>query len=108
MDHGPEDERLYTHLLTVLSVSAGMVGVCLTAIGLIGIMRSLNRFETVVDDLLALSGLLFVITSSMSFVGMRTNLRKSWAGFFRWLDAIFFLGLVALVVASAMLTLVVV
>ena len=29
-----EDDRNYAHLLTLLSVSAAMVGVCLTAVGL--------------------------------------------------------------------------
>ncbi len=35
-----------THHLTLLSVSSGMVGACLTAIGLIGVVRTLNPIET--------------------------------------------------------------
>jgi hypothetical protein len=58
-----DDGRYFTHLLTVLSVSAGMVGVCLTAIGLIGVMKSLSRVETIVDDLLAISAMLFMVTA---------------------------------------------
>ncbi|MDZ4783851.1 MAG: hypothetical protein SGJ19_26690 [Planctomycetia bacterium] len=42
-----------THYLTLLSVSSGMVGACLTAVGLIEVVKALNRIETVVDDLLA-------------------------------------------------------
>ena len=44
---GPEDsttveERLHAHRLTLFSVSSGMVGVCLTAVGLIGVLKSLR------------------------------------------------------------------
>jgi len=37
-----EDERIYAHLLTLLSVSAAMVCVCMTAIGLVSVIEALN------------------------------------------------------------------
>jgi hypothetical protein len=105
MGEDPEhDEHLYAHLAAVLSVSAGMVGVCLTAIGLIGVMKSMGTLETIVDDLLAISAVLFLATSMLSFLGMRTRLATRWSGFTWTLDVLFFLGLVALVAASMMLT----
>jgi hypothetical protein len=103
-DAAEPDQQLYTHLLTVLSVSSGMVGVCLTAIGLIGIMKALNRLETVVDDLLAVTSLLFMFAAVQSFLGMRTRLARTWRSFARTLDVIFCLGLVLMVVASILLT----
>ena len=99
-----DDDRFLTHLLTVLSVSAGMVGVCLTAIGLIGVMKSLGRVETVVDDLLAISSMLFMVTAVLSFLGMRTNLTKSWRSFARTLDGVFCVGLVLVGIATLLLT----
>jgi hypothetical protein len=90
--------------VAVLSVSAGMVGVCLTAIGLIGVMKSLNKVETLVDDLLAVSALMFMLATALSFLGMRTSLQSKWSGFIWALDVLFFMGLVALVVACVMLT----
>jgi hypothetical protein len=98
------EDRFYTHLLTVLSVSSGMVGVCLTAIGLIGIVKSLNNVETFVDDLLAISSMVFMIAAILSFLGMRSNVAKSWRYFARTLDLIFCLGLVLVVVATSLLT----
>jgi hypothetical protein len=98
------EERLQTHLLTLLSVSSGMVGVCLTAIGLVGIIKSLDRVELVVDDLLALSALVFLVASALSFVGMRTRLAHTWLLFERTLDAVFCLGLALVVVATLLLT----
>jgi hypothetical protein len=98
------DERLFTHLLTVLSVSSGMVGVCLTAIGLIGIIKSLNKVEMLVDDLLAIGTMMFMVTSLFSFFAMRTRLSQTWRSITRTIDIIFCLALVLVAVASAVLT----
>jgi hypothetical protein len=101
----PEDEQWYHwHLLTLLSVSAAMVGVCLTAIGLVGILKSLRAFEVVVDDCLAVAALLFMGSTFLSFLGLRTRLRQRWPGFSLTVDLLFCLGLVVLVTASMLLT----
>ena len=107
-ERAEDDGRFLTHLLTVLSVSAGMVGVCLTAIGLIGVMKSLSRVETVVDDLLAISAMLFMVTAVLSFLGMRTNLTKRWRSFARTLYGVFCVGLLLVGIATLLLTWVVV
>ena len=85
-----------------------MVGVCLTAIGLIGILKSLNRVETVVDDLLAIATMLFMIATLLGFLGMRTSIANTWRGFRLALDSVFCAGLVLVVVATLLLTWVVV
>jgi hypothetical protein len=100
----PHNERFYTHQLTVLSVSSGMVGVCLTAIGLIGIRQSIGGIESIVDDILAVGSLLFMVTALFSFFAMRTRLSKTWRGIERAIDVVFCLGLVLVVMATAMLT----
>jgi hypothetical protein len=97
-------DRFFTHLLTVLSVSSGMVGVCLTAIGLIGIIKSLSRMEMFVDELLSIGAVLFMITAIFSFLGMRSEFVKAWRGFGLALDLAFCLGLVLVVIATIMLT----
>jgi hypothetical protein len=105
--HEPPEEqndRFYTHQLTILSVSSGMVGVCLTAIGLIGILKSLNRVEVLVDDMLAVGAVLFMVTALLSFFAMRMRLARAWVGLAVTIDLVFCLGLVLVVVATAMLT----
>src|SRR6187551_3065729 len=82
------EERFYTHQLTVLSVSSGMVGVCLTAIGLIGIIKSLNKVELIVDDMLAIGGVMFMVTALLSFFVMRTRLREAWRSITLTIDVI--------------------
>lgn len=103
-DGSQAEERFYTHQLTVLSVSSGMVGVCLTAIGLIGIIKSLNKVEILVDDMLALGAVMFMVTALLSFFVMRTRLREAWRSITLTIDIIFCLALVLVVVATAMLT----
>ena len=106
----PEDEQWYHwHLLTLLSVSAAMVGVCLTAISLVGILKWSAKLEQIfVDDMLAVAALLFVGCSFLSFLGIRTRIRKTWQGFSLTVDILFCLGLLVLVAASMMLTWVVI
>lgn len=101
----PEDEQWYHwHLLTLLSVSAAMVGVCMTAIGLVGILKSLRSLEVVVDDMLAIAALMFMGVTFLSFLGIRTRIRQRWEGFSLAVDALFCLGLVVLVTAAMLLT----
>ena len=62
-----DDDRNYSHLLTLLSVSAAMVGVCLTAVGLVSVIEALNKVEWWVDDLLAVGSLLFSLGDAAQF-----------------------------------------
>jgi hypothetical protein len=104
MQYHSSDQQFNTHLLTMLSVASGMAGVCATAIGLIGIVKSLNKIETIVDDLFAVGALLFLAVTGLAFIGLRTRLGRTWLGLITVLDVTFFLGLGAVVVASLLLT----
>ena len=99
-----DDDRNYSHLLTLLSVSAAMVGVCLTAVGLVSVIEALNKVEWWVDDLLAVGSLLFSLVTLLSFLGIRTRIRKLWPRYILLLDVLFCIGIVAMVVASFLLT----
>ncbi len=97
------DDRNYTHMLTLLSVSAAMVGVCLTAVGLVSVIEALSKVETWVDDLLAVGTLMFSVVTLLSFLGIRTRLRR-WKRFTLVLDILFCIGISAMVIASLLLT----
>jgi hypothetical protein len=103
-----DDERTYTHLLTLLSVSAALVGVCLTAIGLVSVMAALDKWEGWVDELLAVGSLLFSLVTLLSFLGIRTRIRHTWPRYVLVLDVLFCLGIGVMVVASFLLTYVVI
>jgi hypothetical protein len=97
------DDRSYSHLLTLLSVSAAMVGVCLTSVGLVSVIEALNKIATWVDDLLAIGSLVFSIVTLLSFLGIRTKIRR-WKRFTLLLDVLFCLGISTMVLASLLLT----
>src|SRR3954454_17968934 len=99
-----DDDRIYTHLLTLLSVSAALVAVCLTAVGLVSVIEALNKWEGWVDDLLAVGSLIFSMVTLLSFLGIRTKIRYSWPRYLLLLDILFCLGIVTMVVASFLLT----
>lgn len=98
------DDRSYTHLLTLLSVSTGMVGVCLTAVGLVGIFKSLRQWEGMVDELLTVGSLLFSVVTLLSFLAIRTRIRQFWPHCLLTLDILFCLGILTMLAASIVLT----
>jgi hypothetical protein len=99
-----DDDRDYAHLLTLLSVSAALVGVCLTAVGLINVIEAIQKWEGWIDDILAVGSLLFSIVTLLSFLGIRTKVRYRWPRYVLILDVIFCLGMLTMVVSSILLT----
>ena len=104
MSEMENDDRNYTHLLTLLSVSAAMVGVCLTAIGLVSVIQALNKVEWIVDDILAIATLTFSFVTLLSFLGIRTRIRHKWPRYMLVLDIAFCVGIGTMVIASMLLT----
>ena len=95
---------LHAHRLTLFSVSSGMVGVCLTAVGLIGVLKSLRRTESIIDELLTFDALVFLVRRPCTLRLLRRRRQVD----HRWLDhladATFFLALALLLVACIMFT----
>jgi hypothetical protein len=98
------DEELRTHLLTMLSVASGMTGVCATAIGLIGIAKRMSTTEMIVDDFFAAGALLFLLVTGLSFFSLRTRWARRSKSIIMAIDISFFLGLSTVVIASLVLT----
>ena len=72
MGESPADtEHAFTHTLTVFSVSAGMIGVCLTAIGLVKIVSQAKGVDTLCDDLIAIDAIVFGVAAWLGFRGLQ-------------------------------------
>jgi len=97
------EERLHSHRLTLFSVSSGMVGVCLTAIGLIGVLKSLQRTESFIDELLTFDALVFLSATAVYFALLRRR-RVFRHRLDHLADAMFFLALALLLTACFMFT----
>jgi hypothetical protein len=98
--HEAREHDLTMHVFTV---SAGMVGVCLTAIGLLRIVVAQTKVQTLGDELLALDAMLFLVCVFLafwSFKTTKTQLRK-------WLrmivDVLFLTGLAGMAVICAVI-----
>lgn len=67
------EQREHDFTMHVFSISAGMVGVCLTAIGILRLITSQTRIETMGDDLLAADAVLFVLCCFLSFWSFKSD-----------------------------------
>jgi hypothetical protein len=77
----------------IFAVSAAMVGVCLTVIGLVQIVIAVRKENTVADDLLAVDALLFLIACLSSYWVLRTRNTKKSHQVERFADAIFIVAM---------------
>ncbi|TCV96055.1 hypothetical protein EC912_102404 [Luteibacter rhizovicinus] len=95
------DEDLCVHIFTA---SAGMVGVCLTVIGIIRVVISLRGTDTIADDLLAADAMFYLTSCFLSYWSLRTKRIARSHRIERAADAIFLVALLVTVVAAAVIT----
>jgi hypothetical protein len=77
----------------IFSASAGLVGVCLTVIGLIRVVVATLNVDTFADNLLAIDALLFLASCLLSYWALRTRSIARMYRVERVADAIFIAGL---------------
>ena len=68
-----QEENISIH---IFSVSAAMIGVCLTVIGILNIVSSFKKIETLGDEITALDAIFFLIACVVSYVAIKTKARK--------------------------------
>jgi len=88
------EENICVH---IFSVSAAMVGVCLTVIGIIQIVITSQGLTTLADDFLALDALLFLISCILSYWAMRMRRLNRMHQIERIADIVFITALVFMV-----------
>jgi hypothetical protein len=97
-NHSRREENICIH---IFSVSAGMVGVCLTVIGLIRVVITLGKADTIADDLLALDAVLFLTASLLSYTALRSHTVAKMKRFERLADWLFILAMTLMVAVCA-------
>ena len=88
----------------IFTVSSAMVGVCLTVIGLIRVVITLGRADTLADDLLAGDALLFLISCLLSYWALRSRSVRRMHSLERIADGIFILAMIGMVIICALIT----
>ncbi|MGH8743578.1 MAG: hypothetical protein ACREUY_04790 [Burkholderiales bacterium] len=95
------DENICIHIFTV---SAAMVGVCLTVIGLLRVVITLQQADTLADDLLAVDAVLFLVSCLLSYWSLRTRHIGRMHQVERYADYIFIFALLFMVTICGFIT----
>ena len=98
-----------THLehdicIHIFTVSSAMVGVCLTVIGLIRVVITLGRADTLADDLLAGDAPLFLISCLLSYWALRSRGLRRMHRLEKFADGIFIVAMIGMVIICAVIT----
>jgi len=103
--HGDPDTHLEQDIcIHIFTVSSAMVGVCLTVIGLIRVVITLGRADTLADDLLAGDALLFLISCLLSYWALRSRSLRRMHRLEKIADGIFILAMIGMVIICALIT----
>jgi hypothetical protein len=95
------EEDICIHIFTV---SSAMVGVCLTVIGLIRVVITLGKIDTLADDLLAADAFLFLVACLLSYWALRTRSVRRMHRVERFADSIFILAMILMTVVCGVIT----
>src|SRR5512139_1775690 len=87
----------------ILSTSAQLLGVCITVISLIKVLR-IGRVGSLLDELLAIDALLFTVSATLSYASIRRRGARS-VNLERYADRFFILGLLELGACAILLSL---
>jgi uncharacterized membrane protein len=93
--HKPMKEFVETDLtIHVFSVSAALVGVCLTVIGLFVISRKLNPVKSFGEKLLAVDAMIFLLSCLLSYLSLKKRRKRRQHLMEKVAEETFFLALI--------------
>ena len=90
-----QEDNLAVHIFTV---SAGMVGVCITVIGIINIITSAKKIATLIDDITAINAVIFLLACIISYIAIKTRGKQLRLLLEKIADGIFISGLILMVI----------
>ena len=104
-NHRDPDSNLEQDIsIHIFTVSSAMVGVCLTVIGLIRVVITFGRADTLADDFLAVDALLFLISCLLSYWALRSRSVRRMHRLEKIADGIFILAMIGMVIICALIT----
>lgn len=77
----------------IFSASAVMVGVCLTVIGILSLIHTSTKIDTLGDDITALDSIAFLTSCIISYIAIKTKMSKRRLLLEKIADGIFLAGL---------------
>ncbi len=88
----------------IFSVSATMIGVCLTVLGLLRVFVNFSGIATVADDIVAVTSFAFLFSCLFSYWGLHSHDRKRLHTIEKIADTCFITGLFGMVIACCFVT----
>jgi len=88
----------------IFTVSSAMVGVCLTVIGLIRVVITLGKADTVADDLLAVDAMLFLASCLLSYAALRSRGLRRMHRIERAADGVFIAAMIVMAAVCGVIT----
>src|SRR5919205_2860127 len=88
----------------IFTVSSAMVGVCLTVIGLIRVVITLGKADTLADDFLASDALLFLTSCLLSYAALRARSFRRMHRIERAADVVFVVAMVLMTAICGFIT----
>lgn len=107
---GPPQEHHSQYMLDertcrmICPIAAAMVGVCLTAIGILRVVIAVRKANTLADDMLALDSVLFLIATLTSYFAIRHGPTKRLHELERIADVTFIAAMSLMTVAALVIT----
>ena len=87
----------------IFSVSAGMVGVCITVIGLFRIVSRSMHVDSVADNLLSIDAIVFLASCVLAYLALRARSASNRKRFERAADYSFLAGLTMVSVVAVLI-----
>lgn len=95
------DDDICVH---IFSVSATMVGVCLTVIGIIRVIITLRKENLIIDDLVAVNMMFYLVAAFCSYWSLRTHRTVRGRRMMHIADTVFLVALVFTSINAAVIT----
>jgi hypothetical protein len=95
------EEDLFIHIFTV---SSAIVGVCLTVIGILRFVITVQKIDTFADDLIATDAIFFLLSSILSYMALRSRSKQRMHGLELTADYIFIVALLFMAVICGFIT----
>ena len=92
-----QDASLAVH---IIGVSAAMVGVCLTVIGLFQVVQGLHGLDTPADNILAIDAVVFLFACLLAYASLRSPSPRRRRRLERMADGCFLCALVIMTVMA--------
>jgi hypothetical protein len=88
----------------ICPIAAAMVGVCLTGIGILQLVISVDRHSTLADDILSVDALLFLIALLSAYFALRLNSKTRLHRLEQVADISFIAAMVLMTIACFVIT----